>query len=180
MKRSILAVTAAILALTGAAPALAQHTGHAGHANHASGQPAAQGERHDPAMHARHMETERNRVIVTRFIDLFYRQGRVREAFMTYVVPGYIQHNPVAADGRDTAIAALEPYFASQPNAIREVQRIIVDGNLAVVHLRVRQNPQDRGVAIVDILRLENGMIVEHWDVIQAVPERSANPHPMF
>ena len=57
---------------------------------------------------------------------------------MTYVAPGYIQHNPVAADGRDTAIAALEPYFASQPNAIREVQRIIVDGNLAVVHLRVR------------------------------------------
>ena len=176
MKRSILAAAAAII-VAGAAPALAQHAGHAGHG---SGQPAAQGERHDPAMHARHMETERNRVIVTRFIDLFYGRGRVREAFMTYVVPNYIQHNPLAPDGRDAAIAALEPYFASQPNAIREVQRIIVEGNLAVVHLRVRQNPQDRGVAIVDILRLENGMIVEHWDVIQAVPERSANPHPMF
>jgi len=176
MKRSILAATAA-LSLAGAMPALAQHAGHSGHG---SGQAAAHGERHDPAMHARHMETERNRAIVTRFIDLFYGQGRVREAFTTYVAPGYIQHNPVAADGRDTAIAALEPYFASQPNAIREVQRIIVDGNLAAVHVRVRQNPQDRGVAIVDILRLENGMIVEHWDVIQAVPERSANPHPMF
>ena len=173
MKLSVLAAAAAV-ALVSGAPAMAQHGGHG------SGQPAAQGERHDPAMHARHMETERNRQIVTRFIDLFYGQGRVREAFMTYVAPGYIQHNPVAADGRDTAIAALEPYFASQPNAIREVQRIIVDGNLAAVHVRVRQNPQDRGVAIVDILRLENGMIVEHWDVIQAVPERSANPHPMF
>lgn len=177
MKRSLLAATAAILG-AGTAPALAQHGGHGGHG---PGQPAAShGARHDPAMHARHMETERNREIVTRFIDLFYRQGRVREAFMTYVVPGYIQHNPLAPDGRDAAIAALEPYFASQPNAIREVQRIIVDGNLAVVHLRSRANPQDRGFAIVDILRLENGMIVEHWDVIQAVPERSANPHPMF
>jgi len=121
-----------------------------------------------------------NREIVTRFIDLFYTQGRVRDAFMTYVAPGYIQHNPVATDGRDAAIAALEPYFASQPNAIREVQRIIVDGDLAAVHVRVRQNPQDRGFAVVDILRLENGMIVEHWDVIQAVPEHSANAHPMF
>lgn len=176
MTRNMLAAGAA-LSLLGGAPALAQHTGHGGHG---TGQPAARGEHHDPAMHARHMETERNRQVVTRFIDLFYRQGRVREAFMTYVVPGYIQHNPVAADGRDTAIAALEPYFASQPNAIREVQRIIVDGDLAAVHVRVRQNPQDRGVAIVDILRLENGMIVEHWDVIQPVPERSANPHPMF
>jgi predicted SnoaL-like aldol condensation-catalyzing enzyme len=129
------------------------------------------------AHHARHLST---REIVTRFINLFYTQGRVREAFMTYVAPGYIQHNPVARDGRDAAIAALEPFFASQPNAIREVQRIIVDGDLAAVHVRLRQNPQDRGFAVIDILRLENGMIVEHWDVIQAVPEHSANAHPMF
>ena len=127
--------------------------------------------------HGRHLS---NRQIVTRFVNLFYTQGRVREAFMTYVAPDYIQHNPLAADGRDAAIAALEPFFASQPHAIREVQRIIVDGNLAAVHVRLRQNPQDRGFAVVDILRLENGMIVEHWDVIQAVPERSNNPHPMF
>jgi predicted SnoaL-like aldol condensation-catalyzing enzyme len=180
MKRSIMAATAA-LSLAGATPALAQHGDHGGHGSGQHGAPAAsQPGGHDPAMHARHMATERNREIVTRFIDLFYGRGRVREAFMTYVVAGYIQHNPLAPDGRDAAIAALEPYFASQPNAIREVQRIIVDGDLAVVHLRVRQNAQDRGFAIVDILRLENGMIVEHWDVIQAVPERSANPHPMF
>lgn len=127
--------------------------------------------------HARHLS---NRQVVTRFINLFYTQGRVREAFMTYVAPGYIQHNPIARDGRDAAIAALEPFFASQPGAIREVQRIIVDGNFAAVHVRLRQNPQDRGFAVVDILRLENGMIVEHWDVIQAVPEHSANAHPMF
>jgi predicted SnoaL-like aldol condensation-catalyzing enzyme len=121
-----------------------------------------------------------NRQIVERFIDLFYRQGRVREAFETHVHEDYIQHNPLAPDGRAAAIAALEPYFASQPDAVREVHRIIVDGDLAAVHVRSRQNPEDRGFAIVDILRLEDGKIVEHWDVIQAVPEQSANPHPMF
>jgi predicted SnoaL-like aldol condensation-catalyzing enzyme len=170
MKASMMAAAAAGL-LAWQMPALAQHQGHGAHG--AQGAP-------DPAMHARHMETERNREIVTRFITLFYGQGRVREAFETYVVENYIQHNPLAPDGRAPAIAALEPYFASQPNAIREVQRIIVDGNLAAVHVRVRQNAQDRGVAVIDILRLENGKIVEHWDVIQPVPERSANPHPMF
>ena len=121
-----------------------------------------------------------NRQIVERFIDLFYRQGRVREAFETYVHEDYIQHNPLAPDGRAAAIAALEPYFESQPQAVREIHRIIVEGDLAAVHVRARQNPEDRGFAIVDILRLENGKIVEHWDVIQAVPEQSANPHPMF
>ena len=134
----------------------------------------------DAAGSTQQAQTLSNREIVERFIDLFYRQGRVREAFETYVHPDYIQHNPLAPDGRAAAIAALEPYFASQPNAVREVHRIIVDGNLAAVHVRARQNAEDRGFAIVDILRLENGKIVEHWDVIQAVPERSANPHPMF
>ena len=132
------------------------------------------------AEHHEQAETLTNRQIVERFIDLLYRQGRVREAFETYVHEDYIQHNPLAPDGRAAAIAALEPYFASQPDAVREVHRIIVEGDLAAVHVRARQNPQDRGFAIVDILRLADGKIVEHWDVIQAVPEQSANPHPMF
>jgi predicted SnoaL-like aldol condensation-catalyzing enzyme len=130
--------------------------------------------------HHEQAESLSNRQIVEQFIDLLYRQGRVREAFETYVHEDYIQHNPLAPDGRAAAIAALEPYFASQPDAVREVHRIIVEGNLAAVHVRARPTPQDRGFAIVDILRLENGKIVEHWDVIQAVPEQSANPHPMF
>lgn len=124
--------------------------------------------------------TERNRAVVADFVDLFCTQKKVREAFMRHVAPGYIQHNPVAADGRDTAIAALEPFFASQPNMKCEVKKIIVDGDMAAVHSKLTFGPQDRGSAVVDLLRLENGMIVEHWDVIQAVPEKSANDHPMF
>jgi len=128
------------------------------------------------AHHARHLS---NREIVTRFVNLFC-DHHVREAFMTYVAPNYIQHNPLAADGRDAAIAAIEPFFANQPNLRCEIQRILVDGNLAAVHYRLRSNPTERGAAVVDILRLENGRIVEHWDVFQPVPEHSNNPHPMF
>ncbi len=162
MKKFTIAAAAALLALAG--PATAQE--HGGH---------AQG-----AMHQRHMLTEQNRKVVEAFVDLFYRQHKVREAFETHVVEAYIQHNPLAPDGRAPAIAALEPYFASQPNLKHDVKRIIVDGDLAVVHLHATNGPGDRGAAIVDILRLENGKIVEHWDVFQPVPEKSANPHPMF
>jgi predicted SnoaL-like aldol condensation-catalyzing enzyme len=124
--------------------------------------------------------TERNREVVTRFIDLFYKQHKVREAFETYVVPEYIQHHPAATDGRDNAINALGPYFASQKELKHEVQRILVDGNLAAVHVKATNGANDRGAAIVNLLRLENGKIVEHWEVFQRVPEKSVNPRAMF
>lgn len=124
-------------------------------------------------------ETERNRAVVTDFARLFYAEKRVRDAFVAHVAPGYIQHNPGIADGRDAAIAALEPKF-SRPEARFEVQRILVDGDHALIHLRARSDAAARGAAVADIYRLKDGKIVEHWDVLQPVPETSANPHPMF
>jgi len=123
--------------------------------------------------------TERNRAIVTEFARLFYAEKAVRKAFETYVVPDYIQHNPGIADGRDAAIAALEPMF-SRPGATFDVKRILVDGPYAVIHLHGRGDPTSPGAAVADIYRLEDGKIVEHWDVIQPMPAKSANPHPMF
>jgi predicted SnoaL-like aldol condensation-catalyzing enzyme len=79
-------------------------------------------------------QTERNRAVITRFVDLFYRQKAVRRVFDAYVVPDYIQHNPGIADGRDAAIVALEPMFA-RPGAEFRVKRILVDGDMAAVHL---------------------------------------------
>ncbi len=124
-------------------------------------------------------ETERNRVIVADFARIFYTDRQVRRAFELYVVPDYIQHNPNIADGREAAILALEPKF-SNPTARFDVKRIIVDGQFAVIHLHGRPSPDNRGGAVADIYRLADGKIVEHWDVLQPVPETAANPHPMF
>jgi predicted SnoaL-like aldol condensation-catalyzing enzyme len=121
-----------------------------------------------------------NRTIVTRFADLFYRQKKVEEAFLTYVTPNYIQHNPGIADGRDAAVAALVPLFGRADHSFA-IERILVDGELAAIHVRVTSpTPPGHGAAVVDMYRLADGKIVEHWDVIQLVPEKSANPHPMF
>ena len=123
--------------------------------------------------------TEKNRKIIEAFADVFYRQKDVEKAFKEYVVENYIQHNPNILDGREAAIAALKPKF-SNPDAIFDIKRIIVDGNMAVIHLHGRMNKTHAGGAVADIYRLENGKIVEHWDVLQPIPDKAVNPHPMF
>ena len=118
--------------------------------------------------------------VVSKFMDEFYVQKRVREAFETWVEPGYVQHNPLAKTGRDAAIAFLEPFFQSHPDANYSIKRIIADGNLVAVHSHAKFTADDRGLAVVDILRVDNCKIAEHWDVAQPVPEKSANTNGMF
>ena len=123
--------------------------------------------------------TEANRATVTRFADLFYTQKNVGKAFADYVAPDYVQHNPGIADGREAAVAALTPMFA-KPDQRFKIDKIVVDGDLAVIHLRVAAEGIPRGASVVDMYRLKGGKVVEHWDVIQVVPEKAANAHPMF
>jgi predicted SnoaL-like aldol condensation-catalyzing enzyme len=123
--------------------------------------------------------TAANRAIVLEFVDLFYRQRRVREAFERHVAEDYTQHNPNIPDGREAAITMLAPKFAN-PQAIFDVKRVLVDGDLACVHLHGAPAPGTLGAAVADLFRLAGGKIVEHWDVLQPVPEKATNPHPMF
>jgi predicted SnoaL-like aldol condensation-catalyzing enzyme len=118
--------------------------------------------------------------VVTKFMTEFYIEKKVRSAFETWVDPGYIQHNPMAATGRDAAIAFLEPFFANNPGMKYEIKRIIADGKLVAVHAHGKFSPEDRGMAVVDILRVEGCKVVEHWDVLQPVPEKAANTNGMF
>ncbi len=124
-------------------------------------------------------ETARNRRIVERFAKLLYGEHQVARAFDEYVAPGYVQHNPNIADGRRAAIAALQPMFARK-GATFAVKQILVDGNLAAIHLFGRADPSTPGGAVVDIYRLAHGRIVEHWDVIEPIALRTRNPHPYF
>ena len=118
--------------------------------------------------------------VVTKFMTQFYIDKDPRGAFEAWVVPGYIQHNPMAATGRDAAIAFLEPFMKSNPNIHYSIKRIIADGDLVAVHSHGKFSAEDRGIAVVDILRVEGCKVVEHWDVVQPVPEKSANENGMF
>ena len=61
-----------------------------------------------------------------------------------------------------------------------QIKGAVVEGDLVVTHSLLKTSPQDRGTAAADIFRLEEGKVVEHWDVLQPVPESAANDHPMF
>ena len=120
-----------------------------------------------------------NRAVFERFVDLFYTQKRVREAFDYLVADNYVQHNPTIQDGPEAAIIALTPKFDGSPDNRFEVQRILVDGDLAMVHVRA-SGPGRPDAAVADLYRFEDGRIVEHWDVLQPVPGGAVHDHPMF
>lgn len=120
------------------------------------------------------------REVVEEFAELLYRQKNVRLAFETWVDPDYIQHKPVLPDGREPVIEFLENLFVRYPDRIFSIHRIIAEGDLVAVHYHSQATRNDLGFAVVDIFRVENCRLVEHWDVVQPVPENSRNDNTMF
>lgn len=132
-----------------------------------------------PAM-AKKTTVEENKKIVTDFYNMVFRDHKVQEAADKYFGSKYIQHNPLVPDGVKPFTGYFIPHFKANPEARSEIKRVIAEGDLVVLHVLSKQNKDDRGRAIVDIFRVEDGKIVEHWDVIQAIPEKAANTNTMF
>jgi predicted SnoaL-like aldol condensation-catalyzing enzyme len=121
------------------------------------------------------------RIVVDYYTTSF--GGDPEKAAADYLVPGYIQHNPTVADGPDEFIRGVHLLRDQYPNMRLDVKRVIAEGDLVATHSYVDfepDNPENRGGAFMDFFRLEDGKIVEHWDVIQEVPETSANTNGMF
>ncbi|WP_416981027.1 nuclear transport factor 2 family protein [Streptomyces sp. T028] len=129
---------------------------------------------------ARASQEAANKRIATAFLDLAVNQKKPREAAARYLGAPYIQHNPQLADGKEAFVAWAEAFIAAAPEVRMDFKRVLADGDLVMLHSHVTTSPSDRGTAAADILRLRNGRIVEHWDVLQAVPETSANGNTMF
>ncbi|MGL4285202.1 MAG: nuclear transport factor 2 family protein [Phreatobacter sp.] len=128
-----------------------------------------------------HAETalETNKKVVLDFYEKALNQKDF-EAAAKHFGDRYIQHNPTAPDGIEGFRKFIAFRQERMPNARGEIKRVIADGDLVALHVHSKRDPSDRGVAIVDIFRLEAGKIVEHWDVIQPIPETSANSNGMF
>jgi predicted SnoaL-like aldol condensation-catalyzing enzyme len=102
------------------------------------------------------------------------------EAASAYLGDKYIQHNPLAADGPEGLKSFLEFAKANMSTFNVEFKRVFADGDYVIVHAHAKASPDDRGSAVMDIFRLENGKVVEHWDVIQQIPETAQNDNTMF
>jgi predicted SnoaL-like aldol condensation-catalyzing enzyme len=120
------------------------------------------------------------REVVDQFIDSLFRKKEVRKAFERWVVSDYIQHKATLPDGREAVIGFLEDLFERYPGRIFTIHRVIASDDLVAVHYHSQATPQDLGFAVIDIFRVKNCRIVEHWDVVQPVPAQSANDNTMF
>ncbi|TWA99660.1 nuclear transport factor 2 family protein [Bradyrhizobium stylosanthis] len=124
-------------------------------------------------------QEEANRSAVLAFYEKGLNQKDV-DAALAYVGDRYVQHNPNAADGPEgfrKFIGFLREKF---PNSRSEIKRSFVDGDYVILHVHSVREPGTRGRAIVDIFKLDSGKIVEHWDVVQEIPENPANGNTMF
>jgi predicted SnoaL-like aldol condensation-catalyzing enzyme len=124
-------------------------------------------------------QMEENKKTVTAFYDAAINHKDF-EAAAKFLGPRYVQHNPRAADGPDGLKAFLGVLREKFPDYHSEIKRVFADGDYVILHVHNVPTPGARGAAIVDIFKLEDGKIVEHWDVRQDIPEQSANSNTMF
>ena len=121
-----------------------------------------------------------NKRLAKECLDMIFNQHNPTEAVAKYIGKNYRQHNPNAADGPDGIIAYATGYLKVNPDLRLEFKRIIAEGDLVAVHSFLKPNSSDLGRAVVDIFRVEDDKLVEHWDVMQPVPRQAENRNTMF
>jgi predicted SnoaL-like aldol condensation-catalyzing enzyme len=135
-------------------------------------------------------DLEKNKEAAVRFLDTAFEEGRPELAVESYVGAGYRQHNPIVGDGPEGVIALAKEWGSRFPDEAFDHKRVIAEGEYVVVHTEasgfdvsgaVRPDGDYPTYAVVDIFRFdEDGKIVEHWDVIQEVPEQAVHDNGMF
>lgn len=122
----------------------------------------------------------RNKDNAVAFYEAFFNRHDLTAADR-YIGDTYIQHNPRVANGRQAFVQTFTQLFARFPQRHSTIHKAIADGDLVALHVHTVTGPDDRGMAIVDIFRFDaQGKIVEHWDVMQPVPESTASGNGLF
>ena len=125
-------------------------------------------------------DPQKNKETVLAYYNMAFNDKKPAEAAEKYGGPYYIQHNPQAPDGFEAFVEFVQGFAEQFPQMSVDIKRAVAEGDLVVTHSLLKTSPEDRGTAMADIFRLEDGKVVEHWDVVQPVPESAANDHPMF
>jgi predicted SnoaL-like aldol condensation-catalyzing enzyme len=124
---------------------------------------------------------ERNKQIAIEFYNAALNEKNW-EKTRAMIGNRYVQHNLNAIDGPEGLKAHIEFLKREFPNNRGEIKHALADGDLVALHVHNRRSPELRGNAVVDLFRIENGKVVEHWDVVQAIPDpaKAKNSNTMF
>jgi predicted SnoaL-like aldol condensation-catalyzing enzyme len=120
---------------------------------------------------------ETNKKLVADFYQELFGDKNM-DAIDKYIGDVYIQHNPGVTDGKEALKNAVRVWFKGAPKEKIDIEHLAADGNFVYIHTKSKRG--NAIYSVIDIFRIENGKIVEHWDVQQEVPKQSVNPHPMF
>lgn len=125
------------------------------------------------------MSVEHNKKLVMRFLNEFMI-GHDIKVLDELLGPAYTQHNPGLGHGKKELIKFFQDFWEIYPRPGYYLKRIIAENDLVAIHYHFQPDPNEKGYAIVDIFRIEDGKLAEHWDVCQDMPEKSLNDSPMF
>jgi predicted SnoaL-like aldol condensation-catalyzing enzyme len=123
--------------------------------------------------------TAQDKQLVVHVYDQLFSHGNL-DVIDEYFGPQYINHNPQAPDGTEALRRFVTGFHAAYPNLRHTVERVIAEDDLVLLHSHAVLEPGTNGQVVVDIFRVRDGKIVEHWDVIQPVPDTSVSGHDMF
>jgi predicted SnoaL-like aldol condensation-catalyzing enzyme len=125
-------------------------------------------------MAAQHTLSSVHGQLVRDYLEVVWNQGDVAAAD-SFLDENLIQHNPHLPNGRAPLVDFITGLRRQVPDGRFTVRRLIADGDLVAVHSLFTADPDDRGTAVVDIFRVVDGRIVEHWDVREPVPETTVS-----
>jgi predicted SnoaL-like aldol condensation-catalyzing enzyme len=120
-----------------------------------------------------------NKKIVTHFYDQLFSHGNL-DVIDEHVGTTYTNHNPQGVDGRDGLKRFITFFRSTFPDLQKITHRVLAEGDLVLLHSESLTAPDATANVVVDIYRVEDGKVVEHWDVIQAVPKETVGGHDLF
>jgi predicted SnoaL-like aldol condensation-catalyzing enzyme len=134
-----------------------------------------------PATAGAEAKEEANKAVVIAFYNAALNEKDWEKA-SKFIGSRYVQHNQAAVDGPEGIKAHIENLKKNFPLNHGEIKRALADGDLVALHIHVKRSPDVLGFAVVDLFRVENGKVVEHWDVVQRIPEPKdvKNSNTMF
>lgn len=129
--------------------------------------------------------SDAERIVIDFYQKIFVERAdkaKVREISELYLHPAYIQHNPYVATGREAFIKAIGGWMENRPTSVKTViKKVFASGDYIILHLHSYDDSKsDPGKAGIDIFRVENGKIMEHWDIWQKIPVNMPHKNGMF